>query len=223
MGKILGQRQGAEPAGRRRTLIAAICTVAAMLAALAGCGRGAYLYTGSEHDHMFFKVPSGWSRLSMSANASTTAGQVLWVGAFDASAEPSIDHILAVTSQPVVYATVVQMTIALRSRLSFNAMRDLILPVTQQARTTAAQTDPALTGFVSLTDQVITTSDGVRGIGEQYAYTLNGVPEIFALKVLTNSQTTKLYVLLVQCDEMCYIAHRSQIGAVVQSFTVKGS
>ena len=33
----------------------------------------------------------------------------------------------------------------------------------------------------------------------------------------------KLYLLLVQCNQSCFIAHKSQIATVIRSFTVRGS
>jgi len=50
-----------------------------------------------------------------------------------------------------------------------------------------------------------------------------GRPDVFDLTVATNSSTTKLYMLLVQCYQDCFVAHQAQIVAVVDSFTVRGS
>ena len=48
------------------------------------------------------------------------------------------------------------------------------------------------------------------------------VDEYFA--VASNlAATTKLYLLLVQCYQACFISHRPQIATVVNSFTVDGS
>jgi len=66
-------------------------------------------------------------------------------------------------------------------------------------------------------------SGGVRGINELFQYDIGSVPEVFDQTVLTNSETTKLYLLLVQCDQACFVAHTSQIASVMQSFTVRGS
>ena len=62
----------------------------------------------------------------------------------------------------------------------------------------------------------------MRGINELYEYTVSGRPDAFDQTVLTNSDTTKLYLLLVQCYQDCFISHQSQIKAVVESFTVRG-
>jgi hypothetical protein len=64
---------------------------------------------------------------------------------------------------------------------------------------------------------------GVRGINELFEYNVNGEPDAFDQTVLTNSATTKLYLLLVQCYQGCFASHVAQIKAVVDSFTVRGS
>ena len=50
-----------------------------------------------------------------------------------------------------------------------------------------------------------------------------GQPDAFDQTVLTDSATTKLYLLLVQCYQGCFVAHQAQIKTVVDSFTVRGS
>jgi hypothetical protein len=127
------------------------------------------------------------------------------------------------SSTPVVYASVHKLKTALRQALSFNHMRDLLFPVTAGARQQAAAAGINLTGFTLFTSSTITTNDGVRGINELFGFIDGGRPLIFDQTVLTNSSTTKLYLLLVQCDETCFTSHAAQIRTVVQSFTVRGS
>ena len=101
-------------------------------------------------------------------------------------------------------------------------MRDLLLPVTASARKAASADHEELEGFQSLSDQVITDSDHNRGIREIFDYDLGTAPETFDLTVMTNSDTTKLYFLLVQCTETCFASNYKQISDVVDSFTVGG-
>ncbi len=122
-----------------------------------------------------------------------------------------------------MYASVQALGTPLREALSFNFMRDLLFPVTPGARQQAASAGARLAGFTLISSTVITTHDGVRGINELYEYTINGLPDAFDQTVLTNSSTTKLYLLLVQCYQSCFVAHQAQIKAVVDSFTVRGS
>jgi hypothetical protein len=206
------------------------------LLAVTGCGTSQYLYVGNTADHVFFKVPAAWHKLSpgdiAAAQRNVLGGQnpagqaggpLIWSAAFDSAPNPSAAHIFSVTGTPVVYASVQQMNTVQRDRMSFDSMRDLLAPVTAQARKQAAAAGAKLSQFQSIGYQVLTRSGGVRGIGEQYQYTLGGTPEDFLQVVMTNSDTTKLYFFLIQCNLTCFTTYRNQIAAVVGSFTVRGS
>jgi hypothetical protein len=122
-----------------------------------------------------------------------------------------------------VYASVQNLRDSLRAELSFNFMRDLLLPVTSGARQEASAEGEKLTGFSLVSSTTITGSDGVHGINELFEYDVGGQPDAFDQTVLTNGATTKLYLLLVQCFQSCFVAHAAQIRTVVDSFTVRGS
>ena len=124
---------------------------------------------------------------------------------------------------PVVYASVQDLSPSLRAALSFDYMRDLLFPVTAQRDRRPRANGSTLTGFTLVSSTTITTKDGVRGINELYEYTIGGLPDAFDQTVLTNSSTTKLYLLLVQCYQDCFVSHDAQIKTVVNSFTVRGS
>jgi hypothetical protein len=193
---------------------------------VAGCLAPQYTYVSDNADNAYFKVPPSWHQVSESSlqsteGPSTQEGSYLWSEAYDASATPSVAHIFSATSQPVAYASVLSMSSAERNDVSFNSMRDLLLPVTQ-ARDAAAAAHEDLTGFASLSDEVITDSHGNRGIREVFQYTLAGTPETFDLTVMTNAATTKLYFLLVQCSTTCFADNYQQISDVMNSFTVGG-
>ncbi len=210
-------------------LIAAAVTLSACSVA------GHYTYVTDSGDSAFFKVPPTWKPVSQdllaaaqaqllgSSPAGPAGGRLSWSRAYDAAARPSAGHIFAATSQPVAYASVQAMSVTQRAGLSFDSMRNLLLPVTTAARQAAKKAGAPFSGFQSIGDQVITTHDGIRGVTELFGYVIGGMPEIFDQTVLTNSATTKLYLLLVQCNQSCFLAHRAQIGTVVRSFTVRGS
>ena len=192
-----------------------------------GCAGPSYNYVADYSDNAYFKVPPNWhqvneSTLESAEGSSNSDGTFLWSRAFDASSQPSVQHIFAPTAVPVAYASVMSMSSSESAGFSYNSMRDLILPVTSAARQAAAQENEPLTGFQSISDQVISNSNGYRGIREIFDYTLGGVPETFDLSVMTNSATTKLYFLLVQCTASCFVNNFNQISAVVGSFTVGG-
>ena len=194
---------------------------------VAGCLAPQYTYVSDNADNAYFKVPPSWHQVNESSLQSTEGpttqeGSYLWSEAYDASATPSVAHIFSATSSPVAYASVLSLSSAERNDISFNSMRDLLLPVTQAARSAAASAHENLSGFASISDQVITDSHDDRGIREIFQYTFEGTPETFDLTVMTNAATTKVYFLLVQCSATCFADNYQVISNVVNSFTVGG-
>jgi hypothetical protein len=195
---------------------------------ITGCVAPQYTYVTDSADSAYFKVPPSWGQVNQSTlqNAEGQASQegtYLWSRAYDDTAKPSINNVFASSDHPVAYASVLGLSTAERSDVSFNSMRDLLLPVTSTARKAAADNHEELSGFASLADQVITDSHNDRGIREIFDYDLGATLETFDLTVLTNSSTTKLYFLLVHCSAACFADDYKQIATVVGSFAVGGS
>jgi hypothetical protein len=220
----------------RRTVTAFAAAAAALaLTSLAGCAAPAYTYAADGADHSYFKVPSAWQQvdshsvadaqlvlLSRSA-AGPPGGALAWSRAYAAAVHPPPSALLSGSNTPVVYASVQRLTDALRAELSFDYMRDLLFPVTTADRQQAAAAGGKLTGFRLVYSSTITTKDGARGINELFEYDINGLPDAFDQTVLTNSATTKLYLLLVQCYQSCFVSHEAQVKQIVNSFYVRGS
>lgn len=220
----------------RRTAVGLVAA-GTMLAGLTACAAPGYTYASDSADHAYFKVPSSWPQVGPRTLfdvqvdlTDTLAGQAAsdysWAQAYDAATHPSPTDFFAGSRTPVVFASVEDLKSSMQAALSFNTMRDLLFPyfpVTATARQQATADGIKLTGFNLLGSNTISTKDGVRGINELYEYTLGGQVVAFDQTVLTNSDTTKLYLLLVQCNQQCFASHAAQIKTVVDSFTVRGS
>lgn len=194
---------------------------------VAGCFAPDYTYVADTNDNAYFKVPPNWHEVSPSSleavqGQSGSEGTYLWSAAYDASSSPSVQHVFSSSPEPVAYASVLGLSATERNDVSFNSMRDLLLPVTSQARSAASAAHAELSGFQSLSDEVITNGNNDRGINEIFDYDLGTTPETFDLTVMTNSATTKLYFLLVHCNSTCFVANYPEIEKVVGSFTVGG-
>lgn len=217
----------------RRTAIGLVA-VGAMLAGLTACGAPSYTYASDSHDQAYFKVPASWPQVNPQevstvqqalsrSLAGAAGGKFAWSRAYDSAANPAASGLLIGSRTPVVYASVQDVRSSLRATLSFNQMRDLLLPVTSTGRQAAAAQGLRLAGFNLLASATITTKDGVRGINELFEYSVGGQLNAFDQTVLTNSETTKLYLLLVQCYQSCFVSHAAQIKDIVNSFTVRGT
>jgi hypothetical protein len=174
----------------------------------------------------YYKVPSQWHQISQKdlAAALKAAGgssSGIWSTAFDASPQPSAGHNGAVIlGMPFVFAEVGQLSPTGTNQLSYNAMRDLWLPVTSATRQTDASQGFAGTNFTQLRDQMISGKQGVHGVRETFQYTFGGVTDTFDEEVLTNADQTVLYTVQVHCSDTCYTQNQNSINTVMSSFTV---
>jgi hypothetical protein len=194
--------------------------------ALSACGAPAYTYVADSAASTYYKVPSQWHQISqkdlnaaIAAAGGSSAG--VWSTAFDGSSAPSADHNGSVDiAQPYVFAQVGQLSSDGTNQLSYDAMRDLWLPVTSTARQTDATEGFPGTGFAQLRDQTISAKQGVHGVRETFQYTFSGVADTFDEEVLTNADQTVLYTIEVHCTKACYSKNENNINTIMSSFTV---
>jgi hypothetical protein len=197
---------------------------------LSGCGAPAYTYVADDAAGTYYKVPVQWHAIAqqqidslLQSEGGSTAG--LWSTAFDAGAGPNADHVLAGDlSQPFAFAEVLTLNSTASNELSYNMLRDFMLPVTSSTRSTEAEEGFPLTDFKQLLDQTITAKQGVHGVREIFQYTFpGGAANTFDEDVLTNADQTEVYLLIVHCTNTCYAQNQNAINTVMTSFTVGSS
>lgn len=212
----------------RRGLVGglALLLVAILSIALSGCGAPQYTYVADSSAGTFYKVPHSWHQISQkdlnaALKAAGASGAGVWSTAFDASSAPSAAHNNSIDlSKPFVFAEVGQLSSTGSNELSYDAMRDIWLPVTSTARQTDASEGFSGTDFTQLRDQTITAKQGVHGVRETFQYTFSGVTDTFDEEVLTNADQTVLYILQVHCTATCYSQNQNSINTIMTSFTV---
>ena len=201
-----------------------------MTAGLSACGAPAFTYVADSTAQTYYKVPTQWHQISDSSLSSavkaaggSTAGA--WARAFDASPSPKGTNFLdGDVSQPFVFSEVGTLSSTVSNELSYNILRDFMLPVTEQSREQDAQEGFSLTGFKQLRDQTITGKAGVHGVRETFQYTFpGGAVNTFDEDVLTNADQTEVYLLQVHCTAACYTQNQNAINTVMTSFTVGSS
>jgi hypothetical protein len=214
----------------RRGRIGAMTLVLGVLATvgLSACGAPAYTYVADSPAQAYYKVPTQWHQIPQkSLNAALTAAggssAGIWSTAFDASAAPSGGNFLAgALNKPFVFAEVGTVSSTVSNELSYNVLRDFMLPVTSTSRTQDSQEGFPLTDFKQLRDQTITGKSGVHGVRETFQYTFpsGGGANTFDEDVLTNADQTVVYFLMVHCTNSCYTQNETSIDTVMSSFTV---
>jgi hypothetical protein len=199
--------------------------------AATGCAAPEFTYVSDSSANTFFKVPFGWHRISDVSLAAqfhspgSALGQAsgTWDVAYDAAASPAAGHLFSPNAtKPFAFAFVAPLNRAAANALSYNGLRDVLLPVTAAARTQAVQSSFPLTHFKLLRDTVITPGQGVHGVWDTFDYTYpGGIIDTFDQVALTNSNGTQLYVLMVHCVAACYSHNRAQLDTIMSSFTVR--
>lgn len=205
--------------------------VAGALASMViACGSPSYTYVKNSADKTYFKVPASWRPIdqktlaeALGADQTSTGQPAAWMVAYDASENPSPTHLIERdTDVPIVYATVRRLPPQQRGQVSFDSLRDLLLPVTSAARANQTPQTSIFTDFGLIDEQVLTPGSGIRGVHAVFRYRVQGgPPQTFDQTSYVNDDASKVYVLLVRCSAECYEQRRDEIEDVVSSFTVR--
>lgn len=197
---------------------------------LSACGAPAYTYVTDSADQTYYKVPASWHAVSATALGSAlNGGQPItgqhWLAGFDAASNPSADRAASfAVTEPFAFSLVLPLSSDASNSLSYNSMRDFLLPVTAQGRqNAAAEGETSLTGFRLLRDDTVTGKGGIHGIRDTFQYTLNNLSDTWDEDVLTNADETIVYFLMVHCTNACYSKNQTEINTVMSSFTVGSS
>jgi hypothetical protein len=194
---------------------------------LSACGTPSYTYVADSAAKAYYKVPTQWHPISqkdLAAALKAAGGSAdgIWSTAFDASTAPSGSNFLAPSiNKPFVFAEVGTLSSTVSNEISYNVLRDFMLPVTSTTREQDAASGFPLTNFKQLRDQTVTAQQGVHGVRETFQYTFpGGVVDTFDEDVLTNADQTVVYFLMVHCTATCYSQDQNNIDTVMSSFTV---
>lgn len=210
-----------------------------VVAGVGACAPPEFTYVKNSGQKTYFKVPHEWHSAATknlddalsgtnpdSANAQARQQQ-WWSVAYDADQDPAADHLIAQgpTDQPIVYARISPLSETQRNSVSLDTLRNAFLPVTDEARTAAAESgNSGLRGFELVDDQVLTPANGLRGVRVVYDYELGGgILHTFDQTALVNNDGSKLYLLIIRCSTSCYRARSSELDTVAKSFTVRSN
>jgi hypothetical protein len=221
-------RYTARVVARRIAWLLPLAMLALSMLLVAGCAAPQFTYVADSSAKTYFKVPNYWHKIDDTSLASQlkrngfTTGGSIWDVGFDAAGIPSAAHVLSASvNKPFALAVVAPLGKAASGAMSYNLLRDFILPVTTTGRQNAASHGFPLTQFQLISDSVITPGKDVHGIREVYRYTYpDGSTDTFDQVALTNSDSTMVYLLLVHCLSTCYSKNTDSIDTVMKSFTV---
>jgi hypothetical protein len=201
-----------------RALVAAAAAVA-----LVACAAPDHTFVSSPEADLVLRLPRSWSTVRNETSSDSNTGQPDggWNAVFDAAREPDAKHVDLSSSvkAPVAYARVTVLDSDTATGMNGDKLRDILLPFTASARAQVAG-DPRAKTFKQISDYDVRSSVA-SGVHVVYSYDLGHGREVFDQIAMLGSKKTRVYLLVVRCDQACYDAHRTEIDQVTRSFTVK--
>ena len=207
-----------------RRLVAGIATPLGLLIAISmvACTGSGYHYVTSKKTGVFLKVPHDWRVFNRDAlnaglkqNGSSLDEETLFIAGFDSAPNPSVTHVAPLdpgSDHPTGLVRVKQLTGEERDVVSFQALRNLLLPVDQGMQDNKVK----LLGRADLAPK-----GGLRG--QRYVYQVakdDGGSFIVDQTALVDAKTERLFMLAVACESGCYAENRKTVDRVVTSWTV---
>jgi hypothetical protein len=201
------------------------------VAVLTACGAPEYSYVTNSTDHTYLRVPASWAQLddkelglAFGLDPTLEENQGFWLAGYDADMTPSTAHLVGPhAAAPAIFVGVRDVPPPARGQISLDVLRDLFRPVSPAARQRlAASPASPFSGFALLADEVVTPSDGLRGVHSVYRYRIQGGPtQVFDQTIYVNDDASKVYMFFVRCSTECYEHRQQEIESVVSSFTVR--
>jgi hypothetical protein len=203
----------------------------ALVLGLTGCGESSKLYPASKSEGVFFSVPTNWKALSTaslnkyekeSTEPEGAARQALvkWQIAYTTNKKLKAAEVFNLTAptKPLAFARVRDLESSEINSVSYNTLRDVIVPVTQIIE----GDDPSAPDFQILVDQEV-VQKGARGVQTVYSFSIDGKEQTINQTSLMSNDRTKLYIFVVRCTTECYNKNKKKIEEIVSSFTVEGA
>ena len=207
-----------------RRLIRRSAVAFALVSALAvgACTGSGYHYVTNKKTGVYLKVPHDWRVFDRDALAQgfkqgggSLDEETLFIAGFDSAPKPSIAHVAPLdpgSDHPTGLVRVKQLTGEERDVVSFQALRNLLLPVDQGLQDNKMK----LLGRADLAPK-----GGLRG--QRYIYQVvndDGGSFIVDQTALVDNKTERLFMLAVACEAQCYASNRKTVDKVVTSWTV---
>lgn len=211
--------------------IALVISLLIPLLLLTSCATASKQYAADKKDGVFFTVPQGWHEItqnsingveakSQAAGAADRLSLVHWQVGYSLDKNFKAEKVLSLKTpeKPVVYVRVRSMNSDEINAISYNSLRDLVVPLTSWASGNDASA-PEL----SISDDSEIVQKGGRGVHTQFTFkTIDGVKQTIDQSALMSNDRSTLYIMIVRCSSSCFDSHRKILNTIIKSFTVRG-
>ena len=198
---------------------------------LSGCGTPSQQYGSDSKDGVYFAVPHSWKKISSKdlgaqealstvSGAAERLALVRYQEAFTPDSKITAKDVLTLNSpdQPIAYARVRGLTDSEIQQVSYNDLRNLILPLTTWEDGTAS----SIPVYNVITDEEAVQKGG-RGVHTVFAFTNNGVSQTINQTGLLSNDHRTLIMFVVRCSTVCYNKNKTEIEKAVASLTDRGT
>lgn len=214
-----------------RQIISILSATTLVIALLSGCGEVSKIYAKNSALGIYFTVPAGWHKISeedirsfelegADAAGKNKADLVLWQEAYSENHATSARNILQLqaTKSLTAFARVRALTTEESDAMSYNGLRNLILPVTELISGSSQVVDD-----FQLLDEREIVSERARGLETIFSFTpKDGENETVHQTALLSTDRSSIYFFLVRCTTNCFDKSQGIVDEIVASFTVKG-
>ncbi len=198
---------------------------------LTGCAGPSQQYGFSKAEGVYFALPNSWHQISSkSLNAheatSTTAGAaeklalVKWQVGYstDPKIGPKEVFNFEPTDSPIAFARVRSLFPDEINAVSYNTLRDLIVPITDWV------TNPnAATPEFSIIDDYEVAEKSARGVRTIFSFTKNGRAQTVDQTAMVSTDRQTIYIFIIRCSDACYAKNKVEMTKISDSFTVRGA
>jgi hypothetical protein len=200
------------------------------VAVLSGCSQPSRIYAANKSEGVFFAIPKGWTKVSQkslharetSSNASGAAeraASVLWQEAYSLNPKITATEVLSLKTpqEPIVYVRVRNLLGAEINSVSYNSLRDLVVPLTSWVDGT--KKSPVF----DISNDEERVEKGARGVHSVFNFVqLDGSDQTIDQTSLLSNDHSTIYALLIRCSTTCYDKNRTILEKIAASFTVRG-
>ena len=204
-------------------------TLLALALLLSGCATSK-IYAKDKIDGAYFTIPNGWKKIEQSALAkreaqSSVSGAadrlalVTWQEAYyqKGNLKPADVYSLKAPASPLVYVRVRNLSVDEAQSVSYNSLRDIIVPLTNWI---TKSTDSSK---FNLLDDYEVADKHVHGIRSIYSFKGNdGVDQTIDQTAVVSDDRTKIFVLLVRAKSSDFNANKKVLTKISDSFTING-
>jgi hypothetical protein len=198
---------------------------------LTGCGAQSQIYAASKAEGVYFTVPNEWNAVSNAAlnkfEAKSAQGLALerqslvsWQVAYSnhAKVKPSQIFSIDAPKKPLAFARVRNLSAEEINAVSYNVLRDVIVPLSQWVSSPTADTP-----LFDIYDDYEVVEKGARGVRTIFTFTHKGVAQTIDQTAMVSADHSKIYIFIIRCTNTCYKKNEKLMTQISNSFTVRGA